>query len=47
VCIRRSFRSTKLRLSGKFRYEHVYGHMDDYLWYGVVAIWLPAMVEGF
>jgi hypothetical protein len=29
--IRRSFRSTKLGLSGKFRYEHVYGHMDDYL----------------
>ena len=29
--IRRSFRSTKLGLSGKLIYEHVYGHMDDYL----------------
>ena len=29
--VRRSFRSTKQGLTGKLMYEHVYGHMDDYL----------------
>ena len=29
--VRRSFRSTKQGLTGKLLYEHVYGHMDDFL----------------
>jgi hypothetical protein len=29
--IRQSFRDTKQGLSGIFKYEHVYGHMDNYL----------------
>ena len=29
--IRRSFRSTKEAFSGQFKYDHVYGHMDDHL----------------
>ena len=29
--IRRSFRSTKQAFSGRFKYDHVYGHMDDHL----------------
>jgi len=37
--IRRSFRSTKLGLTGKFIYKHVYGHMDDYLlWHQLTTI---------
>jgi len=37
--IRRSFRSTKLGLSGKLIYEHVYGHMDDYLlWHQMTTV---------
>jgi len=37
--IRRSFRSTKLGLTGKLIYEHVYGHMDDYLlWHQLTTI---------
>ena len=36
--IRRSFRYTKLGLSGKLIYEHVYGHMDNYLlWHQMTA----------
>jgi len=29
--VRRSFRSTKQGLTGKLMYEHVYGHMNDFL----------------
>jgi hypothetical protein len=37
--IRRSFRSTKLGLSGILMYEHVYGHMDDYLfWHQMTTV---------
>ena len=37
--IRRSFRSTKLGLTGKLIYEHVYGHMDNYLlWHQMTTV---------
>ena len=37
--IRRSLRSTKLGLNGKLIYEHVYGHMDDYLlWHQMTTV---------
>jgi len=36
---RRRFRSTKLGLKGKPIYEHVYGHMDDYLqWHQMTTV---------
>ena len=37
--LRRSFRSTKLGLKGKLKYEHVYGHMNNYLlWHQMTTV---------
>ena len=37
--IRRSFRSTKQGLTGRMIYQHVYGHMDDYLlWHQMTTV---------